>query len=252
MRSNGTKSESMIQTEPPISTVDASSSSSQLPLSPPWIELPDDLMANILQRLGVAEILLRALYVCATWWRVCQSPAMWRFIHLDRHGYPANEFDCIFYRAVDRSLGQLIELKLFGFHLDALLCYAAERYNSHYSLGLLEELHLVILPWLTAEDFESIGIACPMLKSFTYYNDWVGYPEFTEHAVAIGKNMPNLRHFRLYSHNIENKGLEAILDGCPNLESLHLRKCFGLDLQGVLDIDYEHEYDHIDSIWPPS
>ena len=101
-------------------------------------------------------------------------------------------------------------------------------------LTQLEELHLVILPWLTAEDFESIGIACPMLKSFTYYNDWVGYPEFTEHAVAIGKNMPNLRHFRLYSHNIENKGLEAILDGCPNLESLHLRKCFGLDLQGVL------------------
>ena len=101
-------------------------------------------------------------------------------------------------------------------------------------LPLLEELHLIMGPMLSPKDFETISISCPMLKSFTYFNKWRGYPEFTEHAVAIGKNMPNLRHLRLFSHKIENKGLEAILDGCTGLETLHLRECSGLDLQGSL------------------
>ncbi|KAG6407158.1 hypothetical protein SASPL_130142 [Salvia splendens] len=89
-------------------------------------------------------------------------------------------------------------------------------------------------PSLNPQDFESIGISCPMLKSFTYINIWDGLFEFTEHAVAMGKNMPNLRHLRLFTFCIGIQGLEAILDGCPNLESLHIQQCSGLDLQGGL------------------
>ena len=44
--------------------------------------------------------------------------------------------------------------------------------------------------------------------------------------------MPNLRHQRFSSHIIHNWGLETILNGCPNLESLHLRECHGLDIFG--------------------
>ena len=97
----------------------------------------------------------------------------------------------------------------------------------------LEELHLSMMPSLNPQDFESICISCCKLKSFTFSNHLGdAHPaEFSEHAVAIGENMPNLCHLRLVKLQIENKGLEAILDGCTSLESLHLQKCSGLDLQ---------------------
>ncbi|KAG6407161.1 hypothetical protein SASPL_130145 [Salvia splendens] len=86
----------------------------------------------------------------------------------------------------------------------------------------------------TLEDVETIGISCPMLKSFTFTNSQTYIVDFSEHAVAIGKTMPNLCHLRLFKLRIENKGLEAILDGCPILESLHLLQCSDFHLQGGL------------------
>ncbi|XP_047949573.1 putative F-box/LRR-repeat protein 23 [Salvia hispanica] len=256
MLSEGAKSESselMIQTKLPIPTMAASPSSSAappLPLSPPWIELPDDLTVNILQRLDAKEIIMSAQLVCSTWWRVCKNPAMWRVIHLHCAG---DKFEFICLRAVDRSQGQLLELKLSGFEVDGgWLHYVADRSSQLRCLTVdvfrriessvltvaikkltqLEELHLSLMdPSLSPDDFESIGISCPMLKSFAYNG---GQWEFTEYVVAIGKNMPNLRHLRLFSYCIGNQGLEAILDGCPNLELLHLQRCSGLDLQGGL------------------
>ena len=117
----------MIQTKPPISS--AASSSSAPP--PPWTELPKDLTENILQRLDAKQRLESAQKVCSTWWRVCKNPAMWRVIYLDRRDFAsADQFECIFRGAVDRSQGQLLDLKLSGFQGAALLHYAAQRYNS--------------------------------------------------------------------------------------------------------------------------
>ncbi|KAL1555774.1 putative F-box/LRR-repeat protein 23 [Salvia divinorum] len=136
MLSKGTKSEPselMTQTEPPIPTVAASSSSSAAPPpppSPPWTDMPDDLTANILQRLGAEEILDSAQKVCATWWRVCKNPSMWRVIDLNSRLCADNKFEMILFRAVDRSRGQLIELKLAYFTGDLLPSYIANRYNS--------------------------------------------------------------------------------------------------------------------------
>ena len=79
----------------------------------------------------------------------------------------------------------------------------------------LEELHLIVMPVPTLKDFESIGISCPMLKSFTYYNYSWEPQEFTEYVVAIEKTMPNLHHLRLSVHLMENKGLKAILRWLP-------------------------------------
>ena len=106
-------------------------------------------------------------------------------------------------------------------------------------LPLLEELHLIMPTDLNPKDCETIGISCPMLRSFTYSNcsnSWgVGVVEdMTWQVVAIGKAMPNLRHLRLCQLHFENKGLEVILNGCPHLESLELSGCSGLDLQGDL------------------
>ncbi|XP_042008827.1 putative F-box/LRR-repeat protein 23 [Salvia splendens] len=113
-------------------------------------------------------------------------------------------------------------------------------------LPQLEELHLIRMPSLTPKQFATIGISCPMLKLFTYSQHWYEHPLFpededfhgedfcTKHATAIGKSMPNLRHLRLWELYTKNKGVEAILDGCPHLESLDLRTCSGVDLDEAL------------------
>ncbi|CAI9302790.1 unnamed protein product [Lactuca saligna] len=53
-------------------------------------------------------------------------------------------------------------------------------------------------------------------------------------AVAIGENLPELRHLELIGNNMTNIGLQAILDGCCHLESLDLRECLYIDLMGEL------------------
>ncbi|KAL8468587.1 hypothetical protein ACS0TY_031688 [Phlomoides rotata] len=104
----------------------------------------------------------------------------------------------------------------------------------------LEELHLNIMELVYASDIETIGKACPMLMSFSFNQCGSNDPHPFERtsrnecALAIAKNMPNLRHLRLFLDSLNNEGLEAILDGCPYLESLDLRQCFHLHLCGVV------------------
>ncbi|KAL8468600.1 hypothetical protein ACS0TY_031699 [Phlomoides rotata] len=100
------------------------------------------------------------------------------------------------------------------------------------------------MPNVRAADIINIGISCPILKSFTFnqygffdpseIETYFEEPNTNEYALAIAKNMPNLCHLRLIANSIDNDGLEAILDGCPKLESLDLRQCFDLDLRGAL------------------
>ena len=134
----------MIQTELPDPTIAASPSSSAAPLlppSPPWIELPEDLTANILQRLDVEEILESAQLVCSAWLRVCMNPVMWRVIDLSYLRCADDKFEIICRCAVDRSQGQLLELKLTGFEVDGLLNYIADRYFcAHYFWCLVKFL----------------------------------------------------------------------------------------------------------------
>ncbi|KAL8468593.1 hypothetical protein ACS0TY_031692 [Phlomoides rotata] len=234
----------------------ASSSAPQ----PPWIELPKDITANILKRLGAVEILKSAQKVCSTWRRVSHDPSMWRVIDLENPERLMEQYDLTCRQAVDRSQGQLVDLSLTYFGDDELINYVAypssdlKRLTLQVCSGLtgkglvgavkklplLEDLHLTIMPSIEAADVEAIGISCPMLKSFTFNrngfsNPSVKYnldePNPNKYALAIAENMPNLCHLSLIGNSIDNEGLESILDGCSNLESLDLRQCFGLDLQ---------------------
>lgn len=110
-----------------IPTAASSSSAPPPPPPPPWIGLPEDLTANILQRLGAEEILESAQKVCTTWWRVCKDPATWRVIDLRNRHYADDEFLHMCRCAVDRSQGQLIDLKVACREEDGLLNYVAER-----------------------------------------------------------------------------------------------------------------------------
>ncbi|XP_057763930.1 putative F-box/LRR-repeat protein 23 [Salvia miltiorrhiza] len=242
------------------------------PPPPPWIELPGDVTANILQRLGAEAMLRSAQQVCRTWWKVCKDPAMWRVIDLcnidDMNMF--EDYNAMCRRAVDRSQGQLVDLTIDFFGDGELIIYVADRSRNLKRLKLvscdemsadpliqavekleqLEELHLIMFPWIEAHHIEAIGHSCPKLKSFSYnergskirlmpdseeddyYSE--GFDRNT-YARAIGKCMPNLHHLQLFAHEeMQNEGLEAILDGCPRLESLDIRQCYGLDLGGDL------------------
>lgn len=58
--------------------------------------------------------------------------------------------------------------------------------------------------------------------------------EYDDEALAIAETMPGLHHLQLLGNNLTDDGLKAILDGCPNLESLDLRHCFNVNLGGSL------------------
>ncbi|XP_057763928.1 putative F-box/LRR-repeat protein 23 [Salvia miltiorrhiza] len=159
---------------------------------PPWIELPEDVTANILQRLGAKRMLRNAQQVCRTWWKVCKDPALWRVIDLcNPHDIYMNEdYTALCRRAVDRSQGQLVDLTIDCFGDGELIKYVADRSRNLKRLKLvsfnemsahieplveaagkleqLEELHLTMIPWIEGHHIEAIGNSCPKLKSFSY------------------------------------------------------------------------------------
>lgn len=94
--------------------------------SPNWLEMPHELMANILQRLDDVEILNSALKVCTTWWRICKDPAMWKVIDMHRP-IDARDVDydleALTKQAVHLSCGELIDFSISGFGTDDLLDY---------------------------------------------------------------------------------------------------------------------------------
>ncbi|WMV40688.1 hypothetical protein MTR67_034073 [Solanum verrucosum] len=230
------------------------------PPSPQWVELPAEITMDILQRLGTIEIVESVQRVCSTWWKVCHDPAMWRVVYLkfqpDIHRSRYRMLEKICRIAVDRSQGQLLKISIENFGSEDLLNYIAERSSQlrHLRLvkcgnvagsltvaaknfPLLEELH-THLTLITEEDIESVGRYCPLLKSFTLNASKCTTIEYSlspddGQALAIAKSMPELRHLALILNPLTDVGLQAILDGCPHLVSLDLRRC-NIDLEGDL------------------
>ena len=98
---------------------------------------------------------------------------------------------------------------------------------------LLEELEIYL--GNTGKDaIEAVGRCCPLLKTFKFNQQGIRDPsyQYDEDALAIAENMHGLHHLQLVGNKMTNLGLQAILDGCPYLESLDLRKCFHVNLEG--------------------
>jgi hypothetical protein len=101
-------------------------------------------------------------------------------------------------------------------------------------LPLLEELSISYYP-LTKKALKAVGRCCPHLKSLKFNTQTQKrYEEYDEEALAIAENISELRHLQLVGNRLTNDGLQAILDGCPHLESLDIRQCFNLTLAGDL------------------
>ncbi|KAK8662007.1 hypothetical protein V6N13_091595 [Hibiscus sabdariffa] len=213
-----------------------------------WLELPSDVTASILSRLGAIEILNSAQKVCSQWRNICKDPSMWRSIDMrnlgDREDDIVHEKMC--FHAVDRSRGHLIDINFEYFGTDELLLYIAER-SAHLKrlrlfscygisedalvkvalkLPFLEELEIYICD-IPKETMEAIGRSCPLLKSLKYNLEHCkSFPYVSDdEALGIAQSMPELRHLELLGNALTNEGLQAILDGCRHLEYLDLRQC---------------------------
>ncbi|XP_076931341.1 putative F-box protein At4g05475, partial [Bidens hawaiensis] len=161
-----------------------------------WLELPLDLMENILQRNGVQDILENAQKVCTAWREICKGPSLWKVVYiynLFRDPFVTTQLNKMCKHAVDRSQGQLLDLTLINVCDDDLLQYVADRSSQ------LRRLELV------------------------FYHG-----KFASEAL---KKLPLLEELSLVRINITNGEIEAaILDACCHLESLDLRRCPFLDL----------------------
>ncbi|XP_010467545.2 PREDICTED: putative F-box protein At4g05475 [Camelina sativa] len=195
---------------------------------------------------------------------------MWQKIdlrELGSRGLDDLALDRLCRHAVDLSQGGLLEIDIEHFATDSLLTYIAERSSNLKSLGLRvyqgyvtnKVLVDAIAKFPLLETFEvshsslklnlkAIGQACPQLKTLKLNSsgsgfcglDELGYRSVRvkcddEYALAIAESMPKLRHLQLLGDRLTDTGLNAILDGCPNLEHLDLRKCFNIKLAGNLE-----------------
>ncbi|KAL9995119.1 putative F-box domain-containing protein [Helianthus debilis subsp. tardiflorus] len=95
-----------------------------------WLDLPSDVMANILNRIGMIDIFENAEKVCTAWLKICKDPAMWTVINMnDLLSSVAKQTPTNMCRlAVNRSQGQLVDITLAYAYNVTLLYYVAERY----------------------------------------------------------------------------------------------------------------------------
>ncbi|MED6213468.1 hypothetical protein PIB30_093706 [Stylosanthes scabra] len=222
-----------------------------------WVDLPRDLTLMIISRLDTFQILTSAQRVCRLWRSICMDPLMWRTINMcDIRIDNSADFDlekmCM--NAIDRSCGLLEDISIEYFGSDDLLKYIIDsqcqlrrlrlvlcfyRISDEglveiaQRLPMLEELDITLCRNVSSVALEGIGRGCPLLKSLKY-NDNNDYYVGDEEAFVIAQNMPNLRHLQLVNNNLDNSGVSAILDGCSRLESLDLRCCENVELEGEL------------------
>ncbi|PHT95732.1 F-box protein SKIP19 [Capsicum annuum] len=103
------------------------------------LDLPDDLWENILMRLAAIERLTIAQQVCTTWRRVLKEPTMWHVIDMsDVRGLPDSKVvQHVCREGVDRSQGELVDIRIDFFATKELLVYVANR-GFDGVLGVLE------------------------------------------------------------------------------------------------------------------
>ncbi|XVF68317.1 hypothetical protein PTKIN_Ptkin10aG0195000 [Pterospermum kingtungense] len=263
-------SESETETERE-SEPESESTSSQEPCLRNWLDLPWEVTASILLRLGAIEIFESAQKVCTQWRSICKEPSMWRSIDMwnlgDLHDRPYNlEKMCM--HAIDRSACGLVDINIAYFGTDDLLSYIAQRTSNLKRLRLimcwavsderlseaaskfplLEELEIY---WgnVGEDGMKAVGRCCPLLKTFKCNQPGCRDPAYQndEDAIAIAENMRGLHHLQLIGNYMTNKGLKAILDGCPYLESLDLRSYGDHSYDFYDDRSFGFDYDDDDS-----
>ncbi|XP_047056952.1 putative F-box/LRR-repeat protein 23, partial [Lolium rigidum] len=235
-----------------------------------WAALPLDAITCVLRKLDHIEILMGAGQVCHSWRRAARDhPALWR--RIDMRGHPDLDRQLNLYKmaqgAIRRAQGQCEAfwaeyaadddvLHLLGDQapslksLSLIACQDIMEFEEEIKkFPLLEELEISLFTNIGGKQvFEEIGKACPELKhlKFNAYRfcnlgddtdteDDDNEFRYNRDDDALGiASMHGLRSLQLFGQNFTNKGLTAILDNCPHLESLDIRHCFNISMDGAL------------------
>ncbi|KAK4736201.1 hypothetical protein R3W88_010462 [Solanum pinnatisectum] len=241
-----------------------------------WLQLPNEIWRHILVRVSTIDKLRSAKKVCTLWRRLLKEPFSWRVIDLrDSKCIPLKIMKTFFHVAVDRSRGECTEFS-YAFCGSNDLAYLVERCKGLKRLWLrgwaggwgipiysclikvaprlyhLEELILQDC-FTTPACIEALGVHCPRLTSFSLSHfdvmEFETEEEKNEDALPSAAHLPLLCRFQLIVNSLTVWGLEAVLVGCPNLKSLNLRRCLGLDLSGPIGdrcrrmADFRHSFD---------
>lgn len=146
-----------------LSSFMSSPSSPKRPCGAPirnWTELPEDVTAAILSRLGAIDILETAQKVCKTWYKVCKDPLMWRIVDFrDDDLHKVHDLGKMCRYAVDRSDGKLASINLDSFATDELLKYITDRYCFNCS-EMFDEL-----------EFSCVMFECKVMFFFCFFWD---------------------------------------------------------------------------------
>ncbi|KAL6123024.1 hypothetical protein ACLB2K_075547 [Fragaria x ananassa] len=223
-----------------------------------WIDLPEEITASILSRLGAIEILVTAVYVCTTWRKICMDPRKWLTIDMrDDSVYgesPSSTSVCSVHNfCSDDLLKYITDRYSVGESNGSVLCFLTTNnglIEAAPKLPLLEELVLshcnyrFDIPYFEDTpqgNLEVIGRFCPLLKSLKLnrHNSKMFFEGWDGDALAIAETMHGLHHLQLFGNKLTSNGLRAILDGCPLLESLDLRHCWHINL----DREWLHHFD---------
>nr|GMD83300.1 F-box protein SKIP19-like [Ipomoea batatas] len=181
----------------------------------PWVDLPRELTANILQRLRVVDIF--------------QSAQVRRV--KDGTGIKFAE-----------TAKQLRHLRVSSSKV------SDEGFSKTVKeFPVLEELQLEFSA-VSKQGIEAVGQSCPFLNSFSFTKKLSKfmYVPSDEEAVAIAENMHGLKHLTLNLNQLTDKGVEAILDACPRLQSLNVDRCGFVRLAGELGKRYSQQINNKD------
>ncbi|KAJ3693591.1 hypothetical protein LUZ60_009071 [Juncus effusus] len=128
--------------------------------------------------------------------------------------------------AIDRSRGRLEEFWIDEFCDDDLLHYICDR------TSVLKSLRLIACDKVSEEGIVETAKRQPLLEELEvpigyFSREVVDYYDNEEsyNAVAFGiaKTMHQLRYLQLV-------GIKAILEGCPHLETLDIRRCYNVKM----------------------
>ena len=92
-----------------------------------WLDLPQDVVLSIFQKLPTIDILILAPSVCTKWCKISKDRFLYRTIDLT--GLGGNKyFEILCNRAIDYSCGHVIDISIEYFATNTLLHRIADKY----------------------------------------------------------------------------------------------------------------------------